>query len=141
MKTTKQKESGFSVMATSPLSRREEELFNLLRETLPNHIILTQVDIKRVLDFKSGDRQKYMKVIGRLSLDFVILDRNFKPVACYELDDSTHHNSTAKYNDSAKRVLLKKAGISLFHSEKIPTADKIREAIDIIYDHKESKPT
>jgi len=59
VKTTKQKESGFSVMATSPLSRREEELFNLLRETLPNHIILTQVDIKRVLDFKSGDRQKY----------------------------------------------------------------------------------
>ena len=73
------------------LSDRERALCQRLVETLPDHIILAQVHLRQVLEFKRGSRShSIVNSFDELSRDFLILNPDTSIVAAVELDDSTH---------------------------------------------------
>lgn len=70
------------------LSPFEKQMYGLLRKALPNYIILCQVSFNAFL--KCGDiatRNKF----NRNFCDFMVVNHEFKPLVCVELDDRTHH--------------------------------------------------
>ena len=130
--TRKEERDFIAVRATSPLTKREVEMYELLKDTFPEYTVLSQVDFKRVVGRQDIDKQTYMKEVGRLSLDFVILDRKYKPVACIELNDTSHDQPRTMYNDELKKHYLKSAEIHLLHCRKMPTAEKLKKVISHI---------
>ena len=73
------------------LSERERALYQHMVESLPDHIVLAQVQLLQALKFKRR-RRPYAALnrISQLSLDFLILNANTSLVAAIELDDVTH---------------------------------------------------
>jgi hypothetical protein len=57
------------------LSERERALYQRLIQSLPNHIVLAQVQLLQVINFQHGRRtQAILNRISQLSLDFLILN-------------------------------------------------------------------
>jgi len=66
-------------------------LYHRLVKALPNHIVLAQVQVSRVLGVKKGFRvHEWNNRINRLSYDFVICDKAATVIAAIELDDKSH---------------------------------------------------
>jgi hypothetical protein len=58
------------------LTQPEQVLYHRLVKALPNHIVLAQVQVSRVLGVKKGSRiHEWNNRINRLSYDFVICDK------------------------------------------------------------------
>jgi very-short-patch-repair endonuclease len=96
------------------LTERERALYQRLVQTLPNHIVLAQVQLLQVLNFKRGQRtQAIFNRFNQLSLDFLILNPDTSIVAAVELDDSTHAPENRRQADARKDHALKSAGVPL----------------------------
>jgi hypothetical protein len=96
------------------LSDRERELYRRLVQSLPEHLVLAQVQLLQVLNFKRGRRTfAVLNRISRLSLDFLILNADTMPVAAVELDDVTHERADRRRADANKNHALRSAGVPL----------------------------
>jgi very-short-patch-repair endonuclease len=96
------------------LSERERALYQRLVQSLPHHIVLAQVQLLQVLNFKRGTRtQAIANRFNQLSLDFLILNPDTSIVAAVELDDATHTRESARQADARKDHALKSAGVPL----------------------------
>ena len=96
------------------LTERERALFQRLVQSLPNHIVLAQVQLLQVLNFKRGQRSYAIQNrISQLSLDFLILNPDTSIVAAVELDDATHTRQDRRQADARKDHALKSAGVPL----------------------------
>jgi very-short-patch-repair endonuclease len=83
-------------------------------QSLPNHIVLAQVQLLQVLNFRRGQRtQAILNRFNQLSLDFLILNPDTSIVAAVELDDSTHTREDRRQADARKDHALKSAGVPL----------------------------
>ena len=75
------------------MTKREQQLYWRLVETLPECVIMSQVQITRILRVKKGNNfNEWNNRINRLSLDFVVCRKDTYPLAVIELDDSSHDN-------------------------------------------------
>ena len=114
------------------LTERERALYQRLVQTLPNHIVLTQVQLLQVLDFKRGrwDRAIFNS-FSQLSLDFLILNPDTSIVAAVELDDATHAREDRRQADAHKSHALQSAGVSLirWNAKSLPDASAILAAL------------
>ena len=116
------------------LSDRERELYRRLTEALPNHVVLAQVQLLQVLNFKRGQRRyEIFNRISQLSLDFVILNVDTSLVAAIELDDATHEREERRRADARKSHALRSAGIPLirWQARSLPDATAIRAALNL----------
>ena len=96
------------------LSERERALYQRLVQSLPNHIILAQVQLLQVLNFQRGRRtQAIFNRISQLSLDFLILNPDTSIVAAVELGDATHARENRRQADARKSHALQSAGVPL----------------------------
>jgi len=114
------------------LSERERALFQRLVQTLPNHIVLAQVQLLQVVNFKRGRRTyAILNRISQLSLDFLILNPDTGIVAAVELDDSTHAPENRRRADARKDHALKSAGVPLirWNAKNLPDRVAILAAI------------
>jgi hypothetical protein len=114
------------------LSERERLLYQRLVQSLPDHIVLAQVQLLQVLNFKRGRRTyAVLNRISQLSLDFLILDPDTRPVAAIELDDVTHELGDRRRADANKSHALKSAGIPLIRwsAKHLPDTAAIRAAL------------
>jgi hypothetical protein len=94
------------------LSERERALYQRLVQSLPNHIVLAQVQLLQVLNFQRGRRtHAILNRISQLSLDFLILNPDTSIVAAIELDDATHARENRRQADARKSHALKSAGV------------------------------
>ena len=67
------------------LTERERALYERLVQTLPNHIVLAQVQLLQVLNFHRGRRsQAILNRISQLSIDFLILKPDTSVGHCAE---------------------------------------------------------
>src|SRR3982750_1677097 len=76
------------------LTPPEQVLYHRLVKSLPNHIVLAQVQGSRLLGVKKGFRfNEWNNRINRLSYDFVVCAKDCSAIAVIELDDKTHERA------------------------------------------------
>ena len=100
--------------AKKPLSQPEQILYFRLVQALPEHIILAQVQLSRLLGVKKGSNyQAWSNRINRMSADFVVCNKDSSIVAVIELDDATHQREDRQAADAKKDKALGSAGIRI----------------------------
>ena len=96
------------------LTQPEQVLYHRLVKALPNHIVLAQVQVSRVLGVKKGSRvHEWNNRINRLSYDFVICDKAATVIAAIELDDKSHESERRRNTDAKKNKATMDAGLKL----------------------------
>jgi hypothetical protein len=111
------------------MSQPEQILYHRLARALPEHIVLAQVQVSRVLGVKKGfSFHEWNNRINRLSYDFVVCEKDAKVIAAVELDDSSHDAPDRALTDERKSRATVDAGLRLvrWHVRSLPTEDAIR---------------
>ena len=117
--------------AKRPLTDPERVLYHRLVHALPDHIVLAQVQVSRVLGVKKGyNFGEWSNRINRLSYDFVICAKDATVLAAVELDDKTHERSDRRATDDKKNKATAAAGVRLFrwNVKALPDEAAIRSA-------------
>lgn len=118
--------------AKKPLSQPEQVLYFRLIEALPDHIILAQVQLSRLLGVKKGNNyQAWFNRINRMSADFVVCNKDSTIVAVIELDDATHLRENRMASDAKKNRALSSADIRVirWQVKAIPDVATIQSSI------------
>ncbi|QJD30828.1 DUF2726 domain-containing protein [Methylococcus geothermalis] len=118
--------------AKKPLSQPEQVLYFRLTRALPEHIVLAQVQLSRLLGVKKGNNyQAWLNRINRMSADFVVCNKDSSIVAVIELDDATHQKEDRQAADAKKDKALSSAGIRIvrWQAKAIPDIAAIRSTI------------
>ena len=98
--------------AKKPLSNPEQILYFRLCKALPQHIVLAQVALSRLLGVNQGSNfGVWFNRINRMSADFVLCSKDSTIVAVIELDDASHKKAGRAAADAKKDKALKSAGI------------------------------
>ena len=119
--------------AKKPLSTPEQVLYFRLVKALPQHIVLAQVQLSRVLGVKKGHgAQVWNNRINRMSVDFLICSKDAMVVAAIELDDASHDRADRKLADAKKDRALSAAGIVIYRYQvkSLPDDRSIRSLIN-----------
>jgi hypothetical protein len=104
-------------------------LYHRLSRALPEHIVLAQVQVSRVLGVKKGfNFHEWNNRINRLSYDFVVCGRDSTVIAAIELDDKTHDNAARARTDGKKNKAAADAGLRLvrWNVRALPSEEVIR---------------
>ena len=115
-----------------PLSQPEQVLYHRLIRALPEHIVLAQVQVSRVLGVKKGSSfNEWNNRINRLSYDFVVCGKDSTVIAAVELDDKTHESKDRIATDEKKSKASADAGLRLlrWHVRALPTEEAIRQEL------------
>lgn len=118
--------------AKKPLSQPEQVLYFRLVQALPEHIVLAQVQISRLLGVKKGNNyQAWFNRINRMSADFVVCNKDSSIVAVIELDDATHQKEDRQATDAKKDKALASAAIRIirWQAKAIPDIAAIQSII------------
>ncbi len=95
-----------------PLTQPEQILYHRLVKALPEHIVLAQVQVSRVLGVKKGSNfHEWNNRINRMSYDFVICTKDSTVLAAIELDDKSHESSRRRHADDKKNKATADAGL------------------------------
>jgi len=126
-------DSPWPFYAKRPLSPPEQVLYHRLVAALPEHIVLAQVQLSRVMGVKRvlGARG-WMNRINRMSFDFVVCSKDSTVVAAIELDDRSHPSAERIEADIKKSRAASSAGIRLvrWNVKGLPDDDDIRHALE-----------
>lgn len=97
--------------AKTVLSQPEQALYHRLVAALPEHIVLAQVQLSRVLGVQKGfDLNAWNNRINRMSYDFLVCEKDFGVI---ELDDRSHEKASRIEADTKKNQATAAAGIPL----------------------------
>lgn len=114
------------------LSNPEQILFYRLVRALPGNVILAQVQLSRFLDVKKGfNNQAWFNKINRMSIDYLICDKDFEIVAAIELDDKSHERNRRKEADLKKDRALTAAGVKIhrWNVKQMPDEEEIKNKL------------
>ena len=117
--------------AKRPLSAPEQVLYHRLVKALPEHIVLAQVQVSRILGVKKGFKfSEWNNRINRLSYDFVVCSKDATVLAAIELDDKSHEAEDRANTDRKKEKATAAAGVKLvrWHVKALPDETAIRAA-------------
>lgn len=126
------KNEAWPLYAKQPLTSPEQVLYFRLVNALPDHIVLAQVQLSRMLGVKKGhNAQSWLNRINRMSADFVVCDKDSSIVAVIELDDATHNRSSRQLADNKKDEALLAAGIPVvrWKVNQMPETNVIQSTI------------
>ena len=117
-----------------PLSPPEQVLFLRLLKVFPEHLVLAQVAVSRLLGVK-GTREfrSWQNRIDRLSADFVICTMDSRVLAVIELDDASHDKPARRLADERKDKAFAAAGIRVvrWRASALPDEAAMRAVISI----------
>lgn len=114
------------------LTQAEQVLYHRLVKALPEHVVLAQVQVSRVLGVKKGfNFHAWNNRINRLSYDFVVCSKDASVLAAIELDDQSHEKPNRAETDQKKDRATAAAGIRLlrWHVKSLPDEAEIQAAI------------
>jgi very-short-patch-repair endonuclease len=118
--------------AKKPLSQPEQVLYFRLIDSLPEYIILAQVQLSRLLGVKKGHNfYEWNNKINRMSCDFVVCRKDSSIVAVIELDDKTHQKPERQKADEKKDKALTAANVKIirWNVKELPNSEKIKTEI------------
>ena len=110
----------------------EQILYFRLMKALPDHIVLAQVQLSRMLGVKKGNNyQSWLNRISQMSADFVICAKDATVLVVIEVDDASHHSDRRKAADEKKGRALSAAEIKLlrWQARDLPDDTIIRSAL------------
>ena len=116
------------------LSPAQTLLYYLLRTGLPEHVVLARVSLAAVLEAGPGlagfARDEQTRRLAGLTVDFVVADRNMRPVAVVEIA-AAGQDSVAQTDRESARTRLAAAGVRHVEldARKLPRKEGIREAV------------
>jgi len=116
-----------------PLSEPEQVLYHRLVTALPEHIVLAQVQLSRVMGVKKGfSARGWLNRINRMSFDFVVCMKDSTVVAAIELSDRSQESAERIEADIRKSRAASSAGIRLvrWNVKGLPDSDDIRHALE-----------
>ena len=122
-------ETPWPFYAKKPLSSPEQVLYFRLCKALPEHIVLAQVALSRILGVKKGyNFGEWFNRINRMSADFVLCSKDSTIVAVIELDDASHEKADRQVADAKKDKALGSAGIRIvrWQAKSIPDEATIK---------------
>jgi hypothetical protein len=109
-------------------------LYYLLRTGLPDHIIFARVTLASVLEAGPGlagfAREEQIRRLAALTVDFVVSDKNMKPVAVIEI--ATRDATSAMQADRASaRTRVTAAGVRYLELDatQLPRKDAVRAIV------------
>ena len=134
LRRTKQSgaEGTWPFFAKKPLSQPEQVLYFRLLHALPEHIVLAQVQLSRILGVRKGDNyQSWLNRIHQLSADFVVCAKDATVLAVVELDDASHQGERRREADARKTRAVEAAGLRLvrWSVSALPDDAAIRSAV------------
>jgi NOL1/NOP2/fmu family ribosome biogenesis protein len=115
-----------------PLTQPEQVLYHRLVRALPEHIVLAQVQVSRVLGVKKGfNFHEWNNRINRLSYDFVVCAKDSTVIAAIELDDKSHEAASRARTDEKKSKATADAGLRLLRWQvrSLPSEQAIRDEL------------
>ena len=118
--------------AKKPLSQPEQVLYHRLVAALPDHIVLAQVQLSRVLGVKKGfNVREWNNRINRMSYDFLVCSKDSTVLAAIELDDKSHEAPARVAADAKKSRASAAAGVRLirWNVKALPDDVAIRAAV------------
>ncbi len=123
-------EDEFPYYAKKAMSAPEQILYFRLVKSLPEHVILAQVGLSRLLGVKKGyNFAAHNNRINRMSADFVVCAKDASVIAVIKLDDASHEREQNRLNDAKKDRALGAASIRVirWHVRSMPDEAIIRE--------------
>lgn len=117
-----------------PLTQPEQVLYHRLISALPEHIVLAQVQVSRVLGVKRGSNfHEWNNRINRLSYDFVVCGKDSSVIAVIELDDKSHGAQSRAGTDAKKDKATTDAGLKLirWNVRSLPDREAIRKTFEL----------
>ncbi len=98
------------------LTNTEYTFYKILKPIMDKHdcLICPKVGLKDIVNIT--DKENYMKWFSKISqkhIDFLICNKDLKPLFALELDDNSHEKEKAKNNDDFKNNLFTKIGLPL----------------------------
>jgi very-short-patch-repair endonuclease len=117
------------------LTQPEQVLYHRLVKSLPDHVVLAQVQMSRVLGVKKGFRfHEWNNRINRMSYDFVICDKAATVIAAIELDDKSHESEHRRDSDAKKSKATTDAGLRLvrWHVKSLPDELTIQRELSVL---------
>ena len=117
--------------AKKPLTVPEQVLYHRLVRALPDHIVLAQVQVSRVLGVKKGfNFNEWNNRINRLSYDFVVCSKDSAVLFAIELDDKSHEKADRITTDAKKGKATEAANVKLvrWHVKSLPDEAAIQAA-------------
>lgn len=122
-------EGPWPLYAKKPLSVPEQVLYFRLVKALPEHIVLAQVGLSRILGVKRSENfHAWNNRINRMSVDFVVCAKDAKVLAVIELDDASHQAPERQRADAKKNMAVESAGVRLirWQAKSLPDEATIR---------------
>ena len=116
------------------LTQPEQILYHRLVKALPDHIVLAQVQVSRILGVKKGAKfHEWNNRINRLSYDFVVCTKDSTVIAAIELDDKSHEKASRQSTDEKKNKASSDAGLRLvrWHVRSLPDEQAIRQEFSL----------
>ncbi|MEE7624673.1 DUF2726 domain-containing protein [Methylobacter sp. Wu8] len=129
---SKSKNEIWPFYAKKVLTQPEQILYFRLIQSLPEHIILAQVQLSQILGVKKGHNyQAWLNRINRMSIDFVVCKKDSSIVAIIELDDATHSLNHRKKADTKKDKALTAANVRIirWQAKTMPDNEAIKSQI------------
>jgi hypothetical protein len=123
-------EENWPFYAKPLMSKPEQILYHRLVNALPEHIILAQVQLSRVLGVKKGyNFGEWNNRINRMSVDFIVCRKDASVIAAIELDDKSHEAESRQKADTKKDKALASAKVSIIRwkVEKMPNEETIKK--------------
>ncbi|MES2072423.1 MAG: DUF2726 domain-containing protein [Pseudomonadota bacterium] len=111
----KKNQGEYDFRKKKPLTENEEIMYWKLVQALPQHLVLTQISLPRILSSSSVEARSS---ISQQTLDFLICEKDFTIIAAIEIEEKSPGRSR-KQADEAKKLALEKAGIKLIRWKSI----------------------
>jgi hypothetical protein len=111
------------------LSQPEKVLYFRLTDALPDHIVLSKVQMSQIIGVKRvDDYYSWFNKISRMSVDFLVCNKDFSIVAAIELDDSMPDIvSNQQVNFSKEKALISSCiKVLRWHTRSLPSTSDIR---------------
>jgi Protein of unknown function (DUF2726) len=118
---------------TRVLTATERRVFQLLREELPEYLVLAQVPLSRFLRVPTRHSyNEWLRRAGHLCADLLICDSSTQVIAVVDIRrlSSSPNERAQKRHDRMDRV-VRAAGVRVlaWYEETLPPRDKIRELV------------
>lgn len=96
-------------------------------------MIFAQVQLSQILGIKKGNNyQSWLNRINRMSVDFVVCNKDSSIVAVIELDDATHLLENRKKADEKKDKALESANVRVIRwkAKEMPSSETIQSRFE-----------
>lgn len=126
---------------TSPLTKPEYVFYTILEDKCDyaDLIICPKVRLEDFINVRNiREKQSYRGRIKSRHVDFLICDREMKPLCGIELDDSSHNSWKAQKTDKFKNELYNAIGLKLY---RVQTGSNFEAKIDFIIHELQQKST